>query len=68
MAMTIRTCDGDILDTICHRHYGHLVGTVEAVLEANPGLAQIEQPLPAGTVVFLPDLPPARRETVRLWS
>lgn len=68
MAMTIRTCDGDILDTICHRHYGHLVGTVEAVLEANPGLARIEQPLPAGTLIILPDIAPKRRETVRLWS
>lgn len=36
MATTIKTSDGDVLDRLCHQHYGHLMGTVEAVLEANP--------------------------------
>lgn len=35
MATTCRTSDGDLLDTICHNYYGHLGGTVEAVLDAN---------------------------------
>ena len=39
MAKTCRTLDGDKLYTICHNAYGHLNGSVEAVLEANPGLA-----------------------------
>ena len=29
------TKDGDVLDDICYRFYGHLDGTVEKVLEAN---------------------------------
>lgn len=36
MATICRTSSGDLLDVICQHHYGHLNGTVEAVLEANP--------------------------------
>ncbi len=68
MATILRTADGDLLDTLCHRHYGHLNGTVEAVLEANPGLAARPQPLESGVLVFMPDLPPPASETIRLWS
>ncbi|ACO79376.1 Phage tail X protein [Azotobacter vinelandii CA] len=64
----MRTTDGDILDTLCHRHYGHLNGTLEAVLEANPGLADIPQPYSSGVLILLPDLQVANAETVRLWS
>ncbi|VVP54982.1 hypothetical protein PS880_05621 [Pseudomonas fluorescens] len=32
MATTYRTSDGDLLDTLCQHYYGHLNGTVEAVL------------------------------------
>ncbi|WP_017127927.1 tail protein X, partial [Pseudomonas gingeri] len=39
MAKTCRTSDGDLLDTLCYRYYGHLNGSMEAVLEANQGLA-----------------------------
>ncbi|MCG9106799.1 tail protein X [Laribacter hongkongensis] len=62
MAKTIRTCDGDILDVICRIHYGHLAGTVEAVLAAK------RQPYAAGVVITLPDLPAPTRETVTLWE
>lgn len=68
MATTIRTADGDVLDTLCHRYYGQLNGTVEAVLEANPGLADIPQPYASGVLIVLPDLPATRAETIRLWS
>lgn len=68
MATIIRSCDGDVLDTICHRHYGNLMGTVEAVLAANPGLAALPQPFTAGHLIVLPDLPPPRADTIRLWS
>lgn len=68
MATITRTADGDILDVICQRHYGHLLGTVEAVLEANPGLASLAQPYRAGLQILLPDLPAAKAETIRLWS
>lgn len=68
MAKTIRTSDGDILDEICYRHYGHLLGVVEQIYEANYGLAQIKQPYPAGVVIHLPDLPPKPQPTVTLWE
>lgn len=68
MATTIRTLDGDILDSICEIHYGHLMGTVEAVLDANPGLAAASQPYESGRLITLPDLPAPRTDTVRLWS
>ncbi|MGE4336268.1 MAG: tail protein X [Pigmentiphaga sp.] len=68
MATITRTADGDVLDTLCHRHYGHLTGTVEAVLAANPGLPAVPQPYPAGLLILLPDLPVQKSETVRLWS
>ena len=53
MATTIKTSDGDVLDRICHQHYGHLMGTVEAVLEANPGRAARSQPFVSGVVITL---------------
>jgi len=57
MAMTCRTSDGDLLDTLCYHAYGHLNGTVEAVLDANQGLSDEPQPYRAGIVIDLPDLP-----------
>ena len=68
MAKTIRTSDGDRLDTLCYRYYGHLSGTVETVLAANPGLAPIAQPLPAGVVIASPDLPMTDKKPIQLWS
>lgn len=68
MATTCRTSDGDLLDSICHAYYGHLVGTVEAVLEANTGLADKSQPFAAGLVILLPDLTAPNDEQVMLWS
>ena len=38
---TYRTSEGDIIDAVCRRHYGREAGAVEAVLEANPGLADL---------------------------
>lgn len=68
MAMTCRTSDGDLLDTICHNYYGHLRGTVEAVLEANEGLARQSQPYAAGIRIVLPDVIESTDTTVQLWS
>lgn len=67
--MRYRSADGDVLDAICLAHYGH-ADAVEAVLDANPGLAGKGTVLAAGTVMTLPDLPqPARSlQTVRLWD
>ncbi|MFT2186373.1 tail protein X [Pseudomonas putida] len=68
MATTCRTSDGDLLDTLCHAYYGHLLGTVEAVLEANSALADEPQPFRAGVIITLPDLAPTAVESVQLWS
>ena len=68
--MTYRTRDGDMLDAICRRYYGTETGTVEIVLEANPGLAARGPLQPEGILVELPDLPqpPKTIPTVKLWD
>jgi phage tail protein X len=68
MAKIIKTSDGDRLDTLCHRHYGHLNGCVEAVISANPGLAAEKQPYRAGVILTLPDLPRRVDKPIQLWS
>ncbi|MGF6591624.1 tail protein X [Pseudomonas sp. 2835] len=68
MATTCRTADGDVLDTLCQHYYGHLNGTVEAVLAANQGLAEQPQPFRAGVQILLPELPAASDATVQLWD
>ena len=68
MAKTIRTCDGDRLDTLCYQYYGRVEGTVEAVLVANPGLASIPQPYDAGHLIFFPDIAHKTEKLIQLWS
>jgi phage tail protein X len=68
---TLYTCrDGDMVDEICHIHYGTTSGgVVEAALEANY-LLELDLPLlKAGQVITLPDIAaqPART-VVRLWD
>ena len=54
--MKVTALQGDTVDEICWRYYGRTDGTVEAVLEANEGLADYGVVLPLGTLVDLPDL------------
>lgn len=68
MAMTCRTSDGDVLDTLCNQFYGHLNGTVESVLEYNQGLAEEAQPFRAGLLIFFPDVSPVDMSLVQLWD
>jgi phage tail protein X len=68
MATTCRTSDGDLLDVICQHHYGHLNGTVEAVLEANPDLARKAQPYRAGLLIRLPELSAPAVELLQLFG
>jgi phage tail protein X len=68
MATICRTSDGDLLDTICHQYYGHLNGSVEAVLDANQGLADELQPYRAGVQIVLPDLLTQTEAVIQLWS
>lgn len=60
---------GDTLDAVCYRHYGRTAGVVEAVLLANPGLADKGAILPHGTAIMLPVMATAPvTETVQLWD
>jgi phage tail protein X len=63
-----RTSDGDMVDRICWKHYGRTAGTVEAVLEANPGLAARGPVLPAGVIINLPDIVPETRVKPGAWD
>jgi phage tail protein X len=70
---TYITKDGDMVDLICFRHYGRTADVTEAVLTANPGLAERGPVLDAGVSIVLPDFgtpkkQPAEKETIRLWS
>lgn len=67
---TYKTSQGDTLDYICWKHYGQQSGAVEAVLLANPGLADLGPVLPINTTITLPVLTqPARvAQPIRLWS
>ncbi|WP_409306156.1 tail protein X [Pectobacterium sp. B1J-3] len=67
--MNVIAQQGDTLDALCYRHYGRTQGAVEAVLAANPGLAEFGAILPHGTTVTLPDIAAAPvAETVSLWD
>lgn len=67
---TVRADQGDTVDAICWRYYGRTAGVTEAVLEANPGLADIGAVLPMGHAVTLPDIEQqqAQNNTVNLWD
>ncbi|MFE2006442.1 tail protein X [Pseudomonas guariconensis] len=61
---------GDTVDAICWRYYGRTAGVTEAVLDANPGLADLGPIIPHGTAVTLPDAAPQaeQRQVVNLWD
>ncbi|BCS94628.1 hypothetical protein DSLASN_02600 [Desulfoluna limicola] len=64
-----RSKDGDVVDEVAFHYYGTLIGTVEAVLEANPGLADHGPVLSAGVLITLPKIQgPVAQEPVRLWD
>lgn len=70
MAEQKRTQQNDTVDALCWRHYGRTAGVVEAVLDANPGLADKGPVLPSGLLVTLPELLAAapERQMVNLWD
>jgi phage tail protein X len=61
---------GDTVDAICWRYYGRTAGVTEAVLDANPGLADLGPVIPHGTAITLPDAAPQaeQRQVVNLWD
>lgn len=65
----ITTIAGDALDALLAEHYGPGAASaaLEAVLAANLDLARLGPQPPAGTVIVLPDLPPAPAG-IRLWN
>lgn len=66
---TYVTVEGDTVDLIVFERFGSSVGATEAVLAANPGLADQPPILPGGLTVRLP-LPGVaeRSQSTRLWS
>lgn len=71
MAQTYITRDGDTVDYIAWAQYGsQLSQVINAVLEANPGLADRGPVLPAGITMTLPDVDtsPATSDGVSLWQ
>lgn len=70
MPEQIRAQQGDTLDLICWRRYGRTAGITEAVLEANPGLADLGPIIPHGHLITLPDTLPQAKQTsvVNLWD
>jgi len=68
--MIYRTRAGDMLDDICSRYYGGVLGRqVEAVMEANRALdlGQYAK-LPGGLEITLPEIVAETKETVRLFA
>ncbi|MXI46133.1 phage tail protein [Pseudomonas moraviensis] len=70
MNVTVRAEQTDTVDALCWRHYGRTAGVTEAVLEANPGLADHGPILPQGLLVRIPEFEAAapQRQMVNLWD
>lgn len=67
---TYITKDGDTADYIVWKFYGNQnPGTVETMLDANPGLADRGPVLPSCLVINLPEITaPATTQGVKLWD
>lgn len=72
MAQTYLSKQGDVLDRICFAQYGACTSdTLNAVLDANYGLADLGPILPAGVQITLPDQAPVTAPPsagVSLWD
>ena len=70
MPVAVRANQNDTVDALCWRHYGRTAGVTEAVLEANPGLADHGPILPQGLVVNMPKVQTSapQRQMVNLWD
>lgn len=64
-----RTHQDDTVDSLCWRHYGATQSVVEAVLQANPGLAELGPMLPQGMQVRMPVITTPRvQPVIQLWD
>lgn len=70
MTVAVRANQNDTVDALCWRFYGRTAGVTEAVLEANPGLADQGPILPQGFVVNMPEAQASapQRQMVQLWD
>lgn len=69
---TYRTVEGDVVDLIAFDHYGTSKGTIEAIYDANRGLADYGPILPGGIIITLPVVPAQARlksrRVIQLWD
>ncbi len=66
--MIYTTKDGDVLDRLCWKYYG-FESAVTAVLEANPGLADLGPVLSAGVEITLPEVTtPEPNQGINIWD
>ncbi|MGO3396944.1 MAG: tail protein X [Serratia proteamaculans] len=67
--MKITAQQHETIEMICYRHYGKTGGVTEAVMDANPGIADYGVFLPHGYTVEMPDqvVAPAV-DTIQLWD
>jgi len=70
MPVAIRTNQNETADALCWRFYDRTAGVTEAVLEANPGLADHGPILPQGLAVKMPEAQTSapQRQMVQLWD
>ena len=70
MPVTIRANQNETVDALCWRYYGRTAGVTEAVLQANPGLADNGPVLPHGLPVNMPEAHTSapQRQMVNLWD
>ncbi|HGJ5864551.1 tail protein X [Arsenophonus nasoniae] len=68
--MKVLSQQNESLDEICFRYYGTCSGTVERVLEVNPGLCNHAARLPMGVEIQLPEIRAAtsNRSQIMLWD
>lgn len=67
---TYVTSDGDTIDYIAWKYYGNQdQGTVEQLLAANKGVADMGPELEAGITITLPEIiTPATEQGIKLWD
>ena len=70
MPVTIRANQNETVDALCWRYYGRTAGVTEAVLQANPGLADHGPILPHGLPVNVAAAQTSapQRQMVNLWD
>ena len=70
MTTIYTTRQGETVDLACKAFYGRTADVTEAVLNANPGLAELGPILPMGTKITMPviDTRPKARPLVKLYD